>query len=423
MLRPLIVIALLLTIPTTSVAQFSQNPNDEDGDGLLNTEEDRNGDGIVNSGETDPYDADTDGGGEADGSEIQAGRNPLDRTDDITYDLDGDGLTNGQEDKLGTDRSLQDSDGDGINDQDDPFPLQKEYKQDTDGDGLPDEYELDQKLERDKRSDAQQDQDGDGLTNLQEFLYGTDMNDSDTDQDGELDGKEVELGRDPLENPCLYHAGPSDKLHDLEGHWSKPFISVLNQMKSGEGGPRIVSGYQTPTGALFKPDQEISRFELLKIAMLSSCITPEETTGSGFVFTDVNKTPRPHESDDTTSKRNIIYTAYALGIIDGYQDGSFKPDASVNRAEALKILISTAKLKPFDSFDYNGEFTDVALHTWYEPYLETALSYDFVSGYEDGTFKPGQPITRAEAGKVTVFIMISNPRVNGYVVPVDDLEL
>lgn len=122
MLRQLIVIALLITLPTTSLAQFSQNPNDEDGDGLLNSEEDVNGDGIVNTGETDPYDADTDGGGEADGSEIQNGRNPLDRTDDMTYDLDNDGLTNGQEDIIGTDRAKADTDGDGINDKDDPFP-------------------------------------------------------------------------------------------------------------------------------------------------------------------------------------------------------------------------------------------------------------------------------------------------------------
>lgn len=233
----------------------------------------------------------------------------------------------------------------------------------------------------------------------------------------------MRLSTDPLENPCLYHAGPSDVLHDLEGHWSKPFITVLNQMKSGEDGPRIVKGYETEEGFMFRPDQQISRFELLKIALLSSCITPKEATGSGFAFTDVRREVRPYEHPDTAMKRDIIYTAYDLNIIDGYADGSFKPDAPVNRAEALKILINTAKLEPFDDITYDNSFTDVQPNVWYISFLETALSYGFISGYEDSTFRPGQPITRAEAGKITVFIMISNPRVNGYVVPIDDIEL
>ncbi len=423
MLRHLVIIVLLLSVPTGAAAQFSVNSNDVDGDGLLNTEEDRNGDGIVNTGETDQYDADTDGGGEADGSEVQAGRDPLDRTDDITYDLDNDGLTNGEEDALGTDRSEQDSDGDGVNDKDDPFPLQKEYSQDSDNDGLPDEYEQVQNLEHDKRSDANEDKDNDGLSNLEEFLYGTDINDPDTDQDGEPDGEEVRLSSDPLENPCLFHAGPSAVLHDLEGHWSKEFVNVLQQMKSGEDGPRIVKGYDTPKGFLFHPDQMITRYELLKLALLSNCITPKEATGSGFTFNDVRKEVRPHESEDTAAKRDIIYTAYERGIVNGYPDGSFRPDDPVNRAEALKILMNTAKLEPFDQFFYDGRFSDVTTGVWYQTYLETALSYDFISGYEDGTFRPGKPITRAEASKLTVFIMISNPRVNGYVVPVEELNL
>lgn len=410
-------------LPLSAGAQYAQNPNDYDGDGLLNSEEDKNGDGIVNTGETDPQNADTDSGGEADGAEVQAGRDPLDRTDDITYDLDNDGLTNGQEDILGTDRAKQDTDGDGINDKDDPFPLHKGYKQDSDSDGLPDEYELEHNLQRDKRSDANEDNDNDGLSNLQEFLYETDIEVDDTDQDGVSDGEEVRLGSDPLENPCLYHAGPSDTLLDLEGHWSKAFVHTLQQMKSGEDGPRIIKGYWTEDGALFRPDREISRFELLKIALLSSCIQPVSTEDTGFEFTDVRRQGRPHETDDEVAKRNIIYTAYERGIIDGYSDGSFRPDDPVNRAEALKILLATSRLEPFDDSDYSNRFSDVDDTEWFTSFLHTALSYDFISGYEDGTFRPSQFITRAEASKVVVFMMISNPRVNGYVVPVEGLEI
>ena len=284
---------VLAMLPMPTIAQDADNP-DIDGDGLLNTEEDKNGDGIVNTGETDPYNADTDGGGEADGSEISAGRNPFDRSDDMTYDLDSDGLTNNQEDNIGTDRSNPDTDGDSVNDKDDPFPLDKLYRQDSDNDGLPDAYEIEHNLQRDRRSDALADPDNDGLTNLDEFIQGTDIHDPDTDKDGEEDGQEVEEGTDPLENPCLYHAGPTEVLHDLEGHWSKQYVMPLSETKIHEDGPRIISGYWTDTGAEFRPNREISRYELLKIVLLSSCIEPDDATDSGdFSFPDFRRRPRP----------------------------------------------------------------------------------------------------------------------------------
>jgi hypothetical protein len=89
----------------------------------------------------------------------------------------------------------------------------------------------------------------------------------------------------------------------------------------------------------------------------------------------------------------------------------------------MKILFETTGLEPFDDGDYSGRFSDTNDHTWYTPYLENALSYDFVEGYPDGTFRPENFITRSEAAKLVLFMMISNPKVNGYVVPVEDLGL
>ncbi|MDP6561779.1 MAG: S-layer homology domain-containing protein, partial [Candidatus Peribacteraceae bacterium] len=246
----------------------------------------------------------------------------------------------------------------------------------------------------------------------------------DTDLDGIEDGEEVEEGSDPLENPCLFHAGPTEVLHDLEDHWSKPYVIPLQETKIGEEGPRIVSGYWSELGAMLRPDRNISRYELLKIVLLGSCITPDPATDSGdFSFPDFHRRPRPRESEDTALKRRIIYTAYELGIVDGYEDGTFQPDAPINRAEALKIIFMASNLEPFDETDYSGRFTDVRKGDWYEPFVNDALSYEFVEGYEDGTFRPGQSITRAEASKIVLFMMISNPHVNGYVIPVEDLDI
>ena len=342
----------------------------------------------------------------------------------MTYDLDNDGLSNGQEDQLGTDSSNPDSDGDGINDKDDPFPLDRDYKQDSDSDGIPDSYEIENNLERNTRADASQDNDNDGLNNLEEFVEGTDINDPDSDQDGIEDGKEVSLGSDPLENPCLFHAGPTEILHDLETHWSKPYVTPLQETKIEEDGPRIISGYWTEEGAMFRPDREISRYELLKIVLLGSCIALNaEIDSDDFSFPDDRRKSRPRESDDTKLKRSIIYTAYENSIVDGYDDGTFKPDAPINRAEALKIIFLASKLEPFDDIDYSDRFSDVRPGDWYEEYVSSALSYEFVEGYDDGTFRPGQSITRAEASKIVLFMMISNPHVNGYVIPVDNWDL
>lgn len=424
MRKALSLLLLVLIVPSSGMAQGSVDVNDIDGDGLLNSEEDVNGNGLHDVGETDPFNADTDGGGEADGSEVQMGRDPLLIYDDITYDRDGDGLTNGQEILLNTNAEDPDSDGDGVLDGEDLFPTDPKYKEDTDEDGLPDAYERKNNLQPDKRSDANEDPDNDQLSNVDEFIEGTDMNKFDTDEDGIGDGEEVHNETDPLENPCLYHAGPHEILHDIDGHWSAPYVRALKETKIGEDGPRIIRGYWTDEGAMFRPDHEISRFELLKIVLLGSCIVPSEEVDSGaFSFTDFRRAPRPRETEDAALKRRIIYTAYDRDIIDGYPDGTFQPDAPINRAEALKIIFTASKLEPFDTENRNGKFPDVNPGDWFADYVSMALSYEFIEGYADGTFKPEQHITRAEAAKIVLFMIISNPHVNGYVIPVEGIEL
>jgi hypothetical protein len=72
-----------------------------------------------------------------------------------------------------------------------------DYSADTDADGLPDGYEAAHGLDP-ERDDAHEDADGDGLTNLEEYLLGTDPRNRDTDGDGLTDGQEVDLGSDPF---------------------------------------------------------------------------------------------------------------------------------------------------------------------------------------------------------------------------------
>lgn len=413
-----ILLALLLSI---GIAAAQAPQIDTDGDGLADAVEDANANMVVDEGETDPMDADTDNGGEADGSEVLNGRNPLFQEDDITFDRDGDGLSNGEEFNDGTDPTNPDTDGDGVDDATDPFPLDKEYSADTDQDGLPDEFEEEQGLSKKKRSDAKEDKDEDGLNNLEEFIQGTDIDDNDTDNDGIEDGKEIELGSDPVENPCLLYVGTGKYFADMEEHWAQEIVLLLHRTKVLPSHRRIVDGYDTENATLFLPDREITRFELLKIALLTSCIPLlQETEDPPLTFRDVPHRARPRELENRRERRQVIYTAAAEGIVEGYEDGTFRPDAPVNRAEALKILLRATELEPLEEPFGQQEFSDVPEDAWFAPYVQRLVEYAIVEGYEDGTFRPEQHITRAEAAKILLFMMISNPHVNGYVIPFEE---
>ncbi len=89
---------------------------------------------------------------------------------------------------------------------------------------------------------------------------------------------------------------------------------------------------------------------------------------------------------------------YENGIIDGYTDGTFKPENEINRAEFLKILVA-AKIGEPDAVQYNNCFTDVKTD-WYAPSVCYAKSVEWIVGYEDGSFKPEQTITKVEALKM-----------------------
>lgn len=86
------------------------------------------------------------------------------------------------------------------------------------------------------------------------------------------------------------------------------------------------------------------------------------------------------------------------GVIQGYEDGSFKPDQKVNRAETLKILLlgSGITLIP----EHGLPFPDTGSGSWYGDYVQTALDLSYVQGYPDGSFKPGQTINKVESLKM-----------------------
>lgn len=99
------------------------------------------------------------------------------------------------------------------------------------------------------------------------------------------------------------------------------------------------------------------------------------------------------------------------GIIKGYDDGTFKPDQPINRAEFSTIVVRTLFAQSVidrcleqipDSFLYteNQLFPDTANHFWYADYLCAARMANIVNGYPDGTFRPALSVNAAEGMKI-----------------------
>ena len=91
---------------------------------------------------------------------------------------------------------------------------------------------------------------------------------------------------------------------------------------------------------------------------------------------------------------NAISTLTNMGIIDGFSDGTFRPYAKITRAQFAKIAVGFFET-PRE--DYQGYFTDVDINAWYTEYVEAAARVGLIEGFNDGTFRPNTNITRAQA--------------------------
>jgi len=86
-------------------------------------------------------------------------------------------------------------------------------------------------------------------------------------------------------------------------------------------------------------------------------------------------------------------------IVNGYPDGTYRTQANMNRAEAVKIL---SEANDINSIIKTGLFNDVSSTDWFAGYVGAAVENGIIKGYNDGTFRPSQNMTRAEFLKVAI---------------------
>ncbi|MFB8376867.1 S-layer homology domain-containing protein [Paenibacillus taichungensis] len=140
-----------------------------------------------------------------------------------------------------------------------------------------------------------------------------------------------------------------------------------------------IQGY---TDVSFRPERNVTRAEM---ATLITRILGTSTLEGSHEFTDVTSSHWAQAS---------ISAAAQSGSVQGYTDGSFKPDQAITRAEmavVLQPLLTSDQMTTAPT-----AFTDVNEH-WAQQAVEQLSSAGVVTGYKDGMFRPSQPITRAEA--------------------------
>lgn len=142
----------------------------------------------------------------------------------------------------------------------------------------------------------------------------------------------------------------------------------------------LVSGYSDGT---FKPGNAITRAEFTVIAYNAF----ELETTSRKAFDDVKTSDWFYQP---------VSQMAAQGFVNGYGDGSFKPNAPITRAEAAIILVNIQGLK--SNPEAISVFEDANLiPPWAAGYIGAAFEAKNISGYPDGTFRPSANITRAES--------------------------
>ena len=152
-----------------------------------------------------------------------------------------------------------------------------------------------------------------------------------------------------------------------------------------------VSGYGDGT---FRPERKVTRAEVVSIlySLLSDSV---QDAASETSFSDVGD----HWA------REKIQKVSGLGLVSGYPDGTFRPNRTITRGEFCAIL---SKLYSDDASEGSGNFRDVEGH-WASPYVRKAFAHGLISGFPDGSFRPNEPLTRAQIVTIMNQVLLRNP--------------
>ncbi len=170
-------------------------------------------------------------------------------------------------------------------------------------------------------------------------------------------------------------------LRDFDpGHWANEYLIEL--VKKAILKPEI-------NGKLH-PNRPIDRGEFVQMVV-------EYLWGKDFVRSQTSLNFSDMADSEFAETVNFLVQK---SVIRGYTDGTFRPLQSLTRAEAVKILLASQNFAPFDDPDEEAQFPDAT--GWEKYWVNEAVRRGIVKGFPDGTFRPHQKLTKAEAAKLIV---------------------
>ncbi|WP_168735463.1 S-layer homology domain-containing protein [Cohnella fermenti] len=167
---------------------------------------------------------------------------------------------------------------------------------------------------------------------------------------------------------------PAGPLKDIQGNWAQASIERAVNLN-------LVTGY---TDGTFKPNATINRVEFTAIIVRALGLQPAQST---LAFADSDKVQ--------AWAKQYVQQAVEAGIINGFDDQTFRPSANISRVELAVMLVRGLKLE-LEEGDLS--FKDAsAIPAWAKAYVATAVKYGLLQGSTDGSFNPAKEATRAEA--------------------------
>ncbi|MBQ6987437.1 MAG: S-layer homology domain-containing protein [Oscillibacter sp.] len=172
--------------------------------------------------------------------------------------------------------------------------------------------------------------------------------------------------------------GDSNSTHDTE-HPVPPDETGVSDWLVTDSHPVYIRGF---TDGTFRPYGNVTRAQ---VAMMFYRLLKNQSVSGDAFFSDMTGNEWYAEA---------VYTLSKLGIVQGYRDGTFHGNDSISRAAFTAIASRFLKVNG-QTLTGSAQFSDVPETHWAHDVIARAASYGWIGGYEDGTFRPAAPITRA----------------------------
>ena len=186
-----------------------------------------------------------------------------------------------------------------------------------------------------------------------------------------------QLARASLDLPAAEDADAA--FPDTAGHWANHYIAYLKR-----------AGISNGSGDLYLPDTNITRQEFA--VMLYRYLAPAEDEADGAELPFVDR------EDVAGWAVDAVQAMYRLGVVNGAPDGAgklrFNPRANISRQEAA-TMVGRLLDKGWGTAELTFADSD-AIPAWAAEHIRTLAALGILNGYEDGTFRPAAPLTRAQ---------------------------